>query len=340
MTSQLLDNPHFLKLQQLLYSFGERLSQLPLDVWRNLVILVALIWACRSAAALFWVVFPVPDVPSPPHVAEPIRMEVKGSAAQSLNMGALSSANLFGKLSKESEQVANKTPQTQTLDVGPTKETRLNLKLQGILASSDPDSAWAIIASGNSQALYKVGDPLKNAGVKLAKVEEQRVILNNNGVFESLWLYSEEDFKKSKSLAKKEIRVPSRPQAQSAQAPKANVAASRAPRGRTAPYDNTVSRKLKQDRLPKSVGDVVRFSVHREGGKMVGYRIRPGRDRELFEEAGLKNNDIVTAVNGIAVDDPRKLREIYQNLKTATSAQLEVQRDGQPYSINISLDNG
>ncbi len=338
MTSQLLNNPNIVKLQSQLNRLGETVQQLPLNVWRNLVLFLALVWICRSAAALFWVLFPVPDVPSPPKVAESVAKEAP-SVAVPVNLAAMKSANLFGKLTEESEAVAKQVEKNPSLDVGNVKETRLNLKLQGILASNDPNSAWAIIASGNSQALYKVGDPLKSPGVKLAKVEEQRVILDNNGKFESLWLYSEEDFKKSKSIAKREVRVPSKPQTRRSEPPKNNVASSQAPRRRGA-YDNKVTRKLKQDRLPKSVGDVVRFSVHREGGKMVGYRIRPGRDRELFEEAGLKNNDIVTAVNGIAVDDPRKLREIYQNLKTATSAQLEVQRDGQPYSINISLDNG
>lgn len=97
---------------------------------------------------------------------------------------------------------------------------------------------------------------------------------------------------------------------------------------------------MKQDQIPTSINDVIRFSVYREDGKMLGYRVRPGRERELFDQVGLKMNDIVTSVNGIRVDDPKQIRMVYQSLKTATSAQLEVMRDGETSIINISLDSG
>lgn len=73
---------------------------------------------------------------------------------------------------------------------------------------------------------------------------------------------------------------------------------------------------------------------------MVGYRVRPGRERELFDQVGLKTNDIVTSVNGIEINDPKQIRTVYQNLKTATEAQLEVNRDGEIIPITISLDTG
>ena len=80
--------------------------------------------------------------------------------------------------------------------------------------------------------------------------------------------------------------------------------------------------------------------VATEGGQMIGYKVRPGRKRELFDQVGLKNNDIVVSVNGIEVNEPQKVREVYQALKTATEANLEVMRDGSTQFIQIRMSSG
>ena len=90
----------------------------------------------------------------------------------------------------------------------------------------------------------------------------------------------------------------------------------------------------------KSIGDVVRFMVATENGQMIGYKVRPGRKRELFDQVGLKNDDIVVSVNGIEVNEPQKVREVYQALKTATEANLEVMRDGSTQFIQIRMSSG
>ena len=84
----------------------------------------------------------------------------------------------------------------------------------------------------------------------------------------------------------------------------------------------------------------MRFMVATEGGKMIGYKVRPGRKRELFDQVGLKNDDIVISVNGIEVNEPQKVREVYQALKTASEANLQVLRDGGTQSIQIRMSSG
>ena len=73
---------------------------------------------------------------------------------------------------------------------------------------------------------------------------------------------------------------------------------------------------------------------------MIGYKVRPGRKRELFDQVGLKNDDIVISVNGIEVNEPQKVREVYQALKTASEANLQVLRDGGTQSIQIRMSSG
>lgn len=313
---QLADSPMLGNFEQGFYAVLARLRAFPLSFWRNILIAIALIWMCLSLASLFWVIFPTPDVPAPPVVAAPVASQTSASAPSAIDLDALKSQQLFGDGSNVTELPVEPLQRDVDEDVA---KTRLNLKLAGVLMSNDPKYSTAVIASGSDQKVYKVDEKVSGGNnVKLAKVLPDRVILDNNGRFEALWLYSEVDFSKSSSSSSSKSSASSRPVRDS----------------------GPVSRKISADRVPKSINEVIRFSVYREEGKMLGYRIRPGRDRELFEELGLKANDIVTSVNGVTVDDPQQIRKNYQALKTATEANLEILRDGEVVSINVSLDTG
>lgn len=309
---QMADNPMLENLEERFNAIVTRLRALPLSFWRNLLIAFALIWMCLSLASLFWVVFPTPAVQQPPKVAAPLASQSSGAVSVSVDLEALKGQQLFG----DASGLADIAPEPVQKDIqDDVAKTRLNLKLSGVLMSSDPQKSTAIIASGSDQKVYQIDEKLSEGNnVKLAKVLPDRVILDNNGRYEALWLFSEVDFK---------VKASSKP-------------SSRASTRTAGPEKRTIA----ANRVPKSINEVIRFSVYREEGKMVGYRIRPGRDRELFEELGLKANDIVTSVNGVTVDDPQQIRKNYQALKTATEASLEILRGGEVVSINVSLDTG
>lgn len=313
---QLTSNPALDAFEDNVNRLLVKLKALPLSFWRGLIVAAALIWLVRSSATLFWVVFPVPDVPVPAKVAiVETSSAASATAGKSIDIAALQAKNLFG----DSSGVIIDAPVQDIPDAADSAaKTKLNLELSGVLMSSDPSKSSAIIANGNDQDIYQIGDVVPGGNnVKLAKVLPDKVILNNSGKFESLWLYTEADFK-------------------------ANAAAVRTSSSSSKSPSNSgvIKSTIAPSRVPKSISEVVRMSVYREEGKMMGYRIRPGRDRELFESLGLKANDIVTSVNGTTVDDPQQIRQTYQALKTATEANLEILRDGETVSINISLDTG
>ena len=70
-----------------------------------------------------------------------------------------------------------------------------------------------------------------------------------------------------------------------------------------------------------------------------GYRVAPGRDAEQFTALGFKAGDIVTAVNGYTLSDPTNTVRLYQLMRDATDATFEVERDGSPVSISVSLSS-
>lgn len=294
------------------------LRRLPISVWQNVLIAFALVWMCGSVAQLVWLLIPSPEVPQPKVLAVQSVGDDAPISGYSVDLSALQSHQLFGEAvagaAIEPESTAAIAPNINENNV---EKTALNLKLVGLLASSTNEEAAAIIAQGADQKIYQIGDKLPAGNsVTLAKVLTDRVILNNNGNYEALWLYSENDFAVSYS----------RPVSRSAPAE---------PRRQ----EQVISASIKPSEVPESISDVVRFSVHREEGKMVGFRLRPSRNRELFTRLGLQANDIVTSVNGVAIDSPQAIRDHYQQLKTASVADLEIKRGDERLFINISLDS-
>jgi len=298
----------------------ERLKRLPLSFWRNALFAIALIWITYSLARLFWLVLPAPELAAPSAFAVPTQSRSAQVQTHNVDLVAMQSRQIFGEgVAAESEP---EPQQTQVED--DVEKTRLNLKLVGLLSSSDNKYSSATIANGSNQAIYQVNEKLPvGNNVKLAKVLSDRVILNNNGNYEALWLYSEADFNVNRRSA-----------------------STAAPVRRNDPEEDRerdsgverIQTSIEPSQVPESISDVVRFSVHREEGQMIGFRIRPGKNRELFDQLGLQANDVVTSVNGIAIDTPQAIRDNYQQLKSATQADLEIKRGEERVYINVSLD--
>lgn len=95
-----------------------------------------------------------------------------------------------------------------------------------------------------------------------------------------------------------------------------------------------VTRDLR--RSPTSFADYIAISPHRVDNELQGYRIRPGKNPQLFEAAGFRNGDVVTEINGLDLADPRQSIEAMKALRTAKSLQLTVNRGGE--SLNLSLE--
>lgn len=295
---------------------GVAIQKVPVKRWRQMVLCILILWLCHSLARLFWVVIPVPYQPVPPVVPK-IAFNSTDVVTSSVSLSLVN--DLFGRFDPASI-VAIPEPKEPEIDPENAPVTKLNLKLQGVIASSEPSKSWAIIGEASSQQLYKVGDSIPGVNdVKLLDVSDLWVILDNRGKPEKLWLYGEDGMKVATSPAR----------------------ASR-PVARPQPQEDRIVKEISQNQLAeaKSIGDVVRFMVATEGGQMIGYKVRPGRKRELFDQVGLKNNDIVVSVNGIEVNEPQKVREVYQALKTATEANLEVMRDGSTQFIQIRMSSG
>jgi general secretion pathway protein C len=160
-------------------------AKISLGRWQFVVRLLLVISLSFSLARLFWLLLPQPAIP-PAAVAIPTVTNHAGGDGKLVDIAQLKALHVFGKAAEAPKQdnAAPAVIENQAVD------THLNLVLLGIVGSSDEKLARAIISTGDKQDVYSVGATLPvGNGVTLSKVLDDRVIINNNGQYESLWLY-------------------------------------------------------------------------------------------------------------------------------------------------------
>jgi len=325
------------QLEQLLRRTAVVLGKVPIERWKFLVTLILVVWLSYSLACLFWLFAPAPDIPTA-SVSSVVSSAGRGAnSGQAIDIQALKEAHIFGEADEAAiaEENVSVAPVANNVE-NEAVDTQLNLILRGVVGSNLETGGRAIIANGSEQNIYAPGDELPaGRGVTLAKVLDTRVILNNNGRYESLWLYQEGSSGRSTiSSSVTPVEQNSRSRPDDEPEPQAELFADPAPA-----YDTpTQGGEDPASEAARTLSDVVAMSIHREGGQVVGYRIRPGRNAEQFTALGLQTDDIVTAVNGVPLTSPGKVMEIYKNMSNATSASLEIKRGGSVMSIDIVLE--
>ena len=302
-------------LNQIWLQLGKYQQQLRLAV----VVLLAL-YLIAFAAELTWRLLPEPES----------NVTNTGSAAgtstaistnkNQVNLAQIKRLNLFGDLTAE--------PQAPEPEVTQAPETNLNLTLSGVVASSDPKVAAAIIENRGSQNVYGINEPIEGTRAVLREVYEDKVIIRNGNRNETLMLDGI-DYNQSTSRPPATVN---RPQPSNRQ---------RTSTTNTREQRNTLSREMAQatrdlQKTPTSFTDYIAISPHRREGQLQGYRISPGKKPKLFKAAGFKAGDVVVEINGLDLTDPQQSLEAMQALRSAQSLQLTVNRGDN--TVTLYLD--
>ncbi len=188
--------------------------------------------------------------------------------------------------------------------------TNAQLVLAGLLATSDPKEGMAIIGETAATAkVVPVGKPVPG-GAMLHSVYTDRAVLDRNGTLESLLL-------------------PRRSTGGFAPPPPP-VAAT----GNDATLDRM--RKMVSDD-PGVIGQVLRPQPVFAGGKMKGFRVYPGSNRQAFARIGLRAGDLVTAINGTPLDDKDRAQEIFSTLNSSTDARVSITRNGRQQELVLNM---
>jgi len=209
----------------------------------------------------------------------------------------------------------------------------LHLKLVGTshLTRTKP---YAIVENDISrvQELYQLGDRVADAG-ELIAIKKAEIVINHNGQLITLKIDEEPLTSAVLTPAPAPYRASRRHRAG-----KRLAGFSRYIR-QIGPNDFEVDRKAVESNLQnlRPLLSQIRASPNLENGKTDGYQLSEVQPGSLFAEMGLRDGDIVSAVNGQELNDPTQVISMLSSLREQNSVSVTVQRFGQPVQYNFAI---
>lgn len=301
-----------------------RLQQLPLSALTKLIQVILVLLAALLLARLTWQILPQPQTTTLTLTSSSTVVSTKPTAVV---LTELTRHALFGNLVAETVAAAPAAAVTEA------PKTQLNVKLTGLVAvPGRPDAGSAIIEHRGAEATYAVGDTLDGTRAKLHQVLEDRVLLEQNGRFETLMLDGVEFTRIAQANAG--LGQSDNP---------GDVVAVEEPIVLAESIASGVINpdvQARRDEIlaePMKFFDYVRVSPVQRDGQLVGYRLMPGKDAAVFAQMGLQQNDLAIEINGIPLNDMQQAMRVINDLREATEATLKIERDGEIRDILFSL---
>jgi general secretion pathway protein C len=106
------------------------------------------------------------------------------------------------------------------------------------------------------------------------------------------------------------------------------------PAGRRASTARTnVQQLLSQNAA--TFAEIIRPQPFMPNGQLKGYRVFPGRNRQQFISLGLRPGDLVTEINGVALNNPAQGMEIFSSLGESSQVSVTIERNGRSQVLNL-----
>jgi len=229
--------------------------------------------------------------------------------------------NLFGAQIASVAQAPLPPPEEEL------EETELPLRLLGTVTSDKSPGSRATIEDKTSRKheVVRIGDHLQShSEVKIASIERGRVILWNGERREELRL--KEDAPKAPPTPRRTAR---RSRSRRRETPDSNQIGALAERLQELQSDTGFGRSatelLTQAKLIPKYSD----------GEMTGMQVNDIKSGSLYEKLGLKNGDVISAVNGIAIDSTAASSKILSQFTRADEFEIELA----DRTITVSADD-
>ena len=278
-------------------------------LWHRIIfgvaVILLLVAAWVAAVVTYRIITPVQVSPSNPISSG---QNNGRQVSQPISTQRITSLNLFG------ERGAEGAAPRQTREDAP--QTTLNITLVGVTAATDPNRSAAIIQQGGNQNVYIIDETIAGSRAIVREIYADRIILENAGRRETLMLEGADGNTGSLSLV---TSAPRRPAPNAQVAPPANTAAV------PASYAN--------------IAELLRITPETREGQLVGYRLAPNRDPQIFTNAGFVNGDIAISMNGYDLTNAAEALALLNELEMLSSATVVVLRNGELVELDISIPN-
>ena len=279
----------------------------------TIVVVLLSLYLIAFAAKLVWRIIPEPQLSATPTVSRaPVISSPSGQ--NGVNIAKIQQLNLFGNAAaKPAEPVA---------EVTDAPETRLNLTLTGVVASSEQEAGTAIIENRGSQAVYGLGEKIEGTNATLQKVYNDRVIIKNGVRNETLML---DGIDYDEANRRREMQARNRPEPQEEEEEAVELS------------EEALEATAALRERPANFTDFISISPKTEEGQLIGYQVSPGKEPELFKSAGLQAGDVITQINGLDLTDLQQSQEALSELRNAQTIELTIIRDGSLTTLYLDL---
>ncbi|MBA6342419.1 type II secretion system protein GspC [Colwellia sp. MB02u-10] len=307
----------------------DQLAKLPQQKITQVIILVLLSYIAFLFAQITWLGLAETD--NNANLTLNNLSSVSVAPKEQVQVKAIQALNLFGVFSQQNvnrvEEVVEDAP-----------ETRLQLILTGVVASSNKATAAAVIESRGKQETYSIGENIKGTRAVLEDIFHDRVLLKISGGLETLMFEGLIFDKKIKAIKPRYNQ-------QAVTQPTKNTSQNFSPTNIVDQRDNKalaqVTRSLRTELAsdPGKITDYLKISPKRENGKITGYQLMPAKDPTFFQSAGLKSGDVAVQMNGFDLTAPQEAAQALQSLKEQREVSLLLDRNGDITEILFSIDN-
>jgi general secretion pathway protein C len=316
-----------MELPNNLTSLNEALTKLPQQRIAKVISVLLLIYIAYIFSQLTWLIVPQAELASASNNINRVTSMENKSA--NININKIQNLNLFG--------IHNALPTETKVEMQDAPETRLNLTLSGVVASSEPSTAAAIIENNGKQETYGIGELITGTKAVLESVARDRVLIKQAGRLETLMLdgfsYNKADHLSStmgRKQRKKQTFSPS-----PSPTLKASVIDKRGDKSLREKFSHLKSAISDE---PGKIIDYLKIAPKRKDGAVVGYRLMPGKDADFFKLSGLKRGDVAVQMNGLDLTIASQAAQALSALKQEQEVSLLVDRNGEMTEILFSVN--
>jgi general secretion pathway protein C len=196
-----------------------------------------------------------------------------------------------------------------------------SLAVAGVVVGKAPARSSAILKSGGKTRVVAVGESA--FGARLVSVAPDGVVLEQDGVRRTLSLPAV---------------APVLPR------PARDLARPSLPAGAPPEDPETPAREMSKVEVQRRLGEEIprilaetAVAPVMEDGHVVGVQVTRLPEGSLLTDAGLRAGDVLTQINGTQIDGMGTLIGLWPRLQAATELRAVVVRNGQPFSILVSL---
>ena len=205
--------------------------------------------------------------------------------------------------------------------------TQLPLDLIGTIASPNPQLSRAVIEDQETRKheVVRLHGDVKEGKAKLMRIERRRVVLSENGELRELAFADNQG-------------PPPMPKARASKRPsrKSRGAQRRSARNRSPARPPEPPPNLEEViRNPAQLFSQARILPKYEDGQMVGVEVSAIQAGSLFEQAGIKDGDVITELNGIKINSPEESATILSELAGADELAITIQGADGPQTLNM-----